>query len=856
MKTKTKKSNGSRKHFLDVDLVRSSASGRWLEILQSLAGIPLGILDGNHHPCPRCGGSDRFRLVDRSAGAVICNQCFSSRNGDGFAALQWMTGVEFLAAVGQVAQYLGIEANGNGSAANQKPPADSHLEFRSWNRVIAGLWASKKRPITVFAAEAVRCKIARYRNQFTVLAVPVIGQQLDTSKPVGWAIYNTTGGPLPKLGQNDQVEWISKPKLTFGSQPGVIGDIERIKSAAVVWKLEGISDLLAWYSMPNVPDDHAAFTNAMGCSERPAKWMAELCRDKTVYVVHDCDLPGQRGATGWTENGRQRPGWCSELATAATECRNVVLPYPIAETHGQDLRDWIAAGGTFDDLRKLAASGNQFQAGGQQARKADDDPHRLARMNLDKYATQHGGRTLRYWRDRWFVWKGKRYQEMGENELRAKLTRSIEQEFDRINLVEQQRYEERLESGQVGDAELPPVAKKVHPALISSVLNATRSIVYISSDVQLNSWLPDRKQRNYISMANGIVDVDSLLADKDEFILPHSPDWFSMVHLDYAFDESAACPTWDAFLKKNLEGDIERINLLQEWAGYLLTPDTGEQAFLILEGEGANGKSVFCAGIEAILGEENCSHVSLELFGDRFSKTMTLGKLANICGDVGELDKVAEGQVKAFVSGNTMMFDRKGVDGVTANPTARLMLACNNRPRFNDRSAGIWRRMKIVPWLMQIKKEDRIRNMDKSWWWKSQGELPGMFNWAIVGLYRLREQGGFTESKLMEEALSDYMHETNPARAFLLDNFEAVIPSSPTIKTSFIYRKYKEWAINSGYKPLSEAQFGKEVKRAFLVSKRVRRGEKSDRAWGYVGIDVIDGAFSIEDVHDIYIKEK
>jgi putative DNA primase/helicase len=61
----------------------------------------------------------------------------------------------------------------------------------------------------------------------------------------------------------------------------------------------------------------------------------------------------------------------------------------------------------------------------------------------------------------------------------------------------------------------------------------------------------------------------------------------------------------------------------------MLLPDTGQQSFLVLEGEGANGKSVYMAGLEAMLGEDNCSHVPLELFGDRFSRTQTLGKLAN-----------------------------------------------------------------------------------------------------------------------------------------------------------------------------------------------------------------------------------
>jgi hypothetical protein len=42
-------------------------------------------------------------------------------------------------------------------------------------------------------------------------------------------------------------------------------------------------------------------------------------------------------------------------------------------------------------------------------------------------------------------------------------------------------------------------------------------------------------------------------------------------------------------------------------------------------------------------------------------------------------------------------FDRKGILGVMRYPSARLILATNNRPRFRDRSMGIWRRMLLLP---------------------------------------------------------------------------------------------------------------------------------------------------------------
>src|SRR5262245_60211733 len=121
---------------------------------------------------------------------------------------------------------------------------------------------------------------------------------------------------------------------------------------------------------------------------------------------------------------------------------------------------------------------------------------------------------------------------------------------------------------------------------------------------------------------------------------------------------------------------------------------TDAQRMLCLVGEGANGKSVVLAGLHAMLGQDNVSTVPLEDFGRRFSMAQTLGKLANVCPEVGELDKTAEGTLKAFVSGDRMTFERKCKDGFSARPTARLVLSTNNLPRFVDRSEGVWRRLR------------------------------------------------------------------------------------------------------------------------------------------------------------------
>ena len=464
--------------------------------------------------------------------------------------------------------------------------------------------------------------------------------------------------------------------------------------------------------------------------------------------------------------------------------------------------------------------------------EAPDDPHRLARINLERYATCHNGRTIKLWRDAWYAWKRNAYRKITEKELRAKITRAIKVEFDRLNLIEQ----DCGDSDKAAADAPPPSARKVSVSLVSNVVQATSGLpgVCIPSNVEHNTWLPTRERRAYIAMRNGILNIQAVVENRDDYMLSSSSDWFSMVSLDYDFILDADCPKWIEFLRYNLEDDPERIDVAQEWAGYLLTPSTDEQKFMVLEGEGKNGKSVFIAALTAMLGPENVSNVALENFGDRFQRTDTIGKLLNAAGDCGELDKAAEGLLKSFISGDRMYFDRKGVDGMNCPPTARLMIAANNRPRFNDRSDGIWRRMLAMPWQIEVPEGKCVRGMDKIGWWQRSGELPGIFRWALVGLARLQQQHGFTRSSVMDQTLNDYKEEMNPARTFLTENLEETTYGE--IASNWLYHLYKKWAESAGYHPLASRTFFKEVVRVFKKAKRAQRGQANSRFRVYSGI--------------------
>ena len=828
----------------DLAEVKTTAANRWPEIITALAGVNPSYLDGANHPCPKqchpeAGGKDRFRLIDKTAGALLCNQCFNSRNGDGIAAVQWLLGIDFRESLEKIGDYLGLKQK----KTAVDPKRD--LQFTKWNSLLAEIFCSKKKPITQKGLGLIGAKQANYRcgsDQFKVIAIP---SWVKTPKNVvGWTIYNITGGKLPRR-VGKRVELV-KVKLTFGSKAGLIGP-EITAEKTELWKTEGPTDLIAFLSL-DLPKNVSAFCNANGAKEDPARsfqWLLQQTAGRDVYTIHDSDEPGQQGATEVPRpDGTARAGWSQFLAgheKTAANSKNVLLPFPIAPTNGKDLRDFLADGKGYLHLKELAAESSIIKTAEDKTTdliEYDDDPHRLARINLAQYRKSHDGRLI-FWRDEYWKYKHGVYSKIEPNELRAKLTGTIRSEFERCF---------KLEAANPTIEEPKPV-KKVTRSLVANVIGATESMVTQSAGIQMPSWLPDRTHRNYLSMQNGILDLDAMFRNAkrktepeknelEEILIQHSPDWFSALKLEYDFTPGSSCEKWMDYIKFVTDGDQEKSNLLQEWAGYLLWPNAERQAFLVFEGEGGTGKSSFFAGMAAMIGESNISSLSLEDLGDSFGLASTVGKVANIAGDVGTINGNEEAILKRYTGGDKIEIQRKFLPSLSLRPSAKMMMAWNTRPRFRDKSDGLWRRMILIPLENQVGSK-RIFGMDNPIFWES--EAPGILIWALFGLRRLVEQNGFSKCRASINAIAEFRDEVNPIREFFDDFLE---PSEDgAVESQLLYSGYRHWCNSTGHNPLSDRAFGKQLRKMFPFSERRKYRDGKKLRWSYQKIN-----FSVEEI--------
>ncbi len=527
-------------------------------------------------------------------------------------------------------------------------------------------------------------------------------------------------------------------------------------------------------------------------------------RGRKVFIVFDSDITSNPNVL----DAESR--LAAQLINRGAIVRVVRLPDgPNGEKMGLD--DFLVQQGV-DEFWKLINKAEAPTAVDSGIAKGDSnelDAMTEARRMVTACATHKEGREelqkLHSFRGSWFWWTGTHYREEADSDLQAKTIQYLDTSYRRLTQT-----------------------------AVTNVMLCLKAETNVNSHREMPTWLDGTTGGNWRPMKNGILNIAALLTGETEVLIPHTPRFFSTNVLPYEFNAEANCPRWLALLNRNLEGDHERIAIMQQFYGYCLTPTLSAHKFLFHEGEGANGKSVACAVLTAMLGTDNVSSVPLEQFGERFGLYTTIGKLANVASEVGEIDRVAEGILKAYTTGDPIQFDRKHRDPVTARPTAKLIFASNNRPRFSDKSGGLWRRMILMPWRITIPESDRVRGMDSPQWWQDQGELPGILLWAIAGLWQLEQQGHFTKSVVCEAALAEYRAESNPARLFLEERFH--FDPESWVVCEDVYRPYVEWTKTNGFLPLSASSFGHEVRRAFPLIERRKKLIGSDRPMCYFGL--------------------
>jgi hypothetical protein len=124
---------------------------------------------------------------------------------------------------------------------------------------------------------------------------------------------------------------------------------------------------------------------------------------------------------------------------------------------------------------------------------------------------------------------------------------------------------------------------------VSNVMDALSAVTNLDAAMAAPCWLANDPGLNPLDMLacpNGLLHIPT------RTLVPATPHFFTLNGLDFRFDPHAPTPTqWLSFLEQLWPGDAESVAALQEFFGYVLTPDTRFQKIFLIVGPSAAAKA-------------------------------------------------------------------------------------------------------------------------------------------------------------------------------------------------------------------------------------------------------------------------
>lgn len=250
---------------------------------------------------------------------------------------------------------------------------------------------------------------------------------------------------------------------------------------------------------------------------------------------------------------------------------------------------------------------------------------------------------------------------------------------------------------------------------------------------------------------------------------PHRPSDFISKLAPYDWHAQATAPEFNAFLQR-VQPDIDIRKYLQRFCGYALLGLTIEQCLLFFYGAGRNGKSTFVDLLCEILGDYAVS-LSIDSFAGDTKRgggeaTPDLARLPGarlVAASEPEMGvKLKDALIKTLTGGENIAVRRLHKDFIELKPQFKIILSGNHKPRIDDTSDGIWRRVNLVPWEVQIPLADVDRDLPN----KLRREAAGVFAWMVEGALAYLNEG-LNTPEIIRNATNEYREDSDPIGAFV-----------------------------------------------------------------------------------------
>lgn len=428
----------------------------------------------------------------------------------------------------------------------------------------------------------------------------------------------------------------------------------------------------------------------------------------------------------------------------------------------------------------------------------------------------------------WFTWDGRRWAPDD----------SLEVERLAKNSIRKMLFEALLEKD---DKEMRAIVAWEQKSETEAMIRRIVSIARLDKRVQVRAEALDTDPMLF-NVQNGTLNLKT-----GELQKPFALDYITKIS-PVAYETQAEAPLWTAVLNRIFDGREDLIPYLARWAGYSLTGSGKEQVLLVCTGSGSNGKTTILEALRYVLGDY-AQQADFETFlasknhGIRNDIARLRGaRLITAC-ESGQNRKLAEPVIKAFTGGDTITARKLYKEAAEFIPEGKLWMATNHLPTVQGTDFAIWRRIRLLPFTVQIPEAERDLDLKE----KLRAEAAGILAWMVRGLQDWQTRG-LDDPSTVKEATAQYRSDEDTLGDFFDER--CVIDRKVITTAKDLYLAYSSWCDASGENAVSKKAFGIALKERGFTQPP---GERT-RRWKGIGLkdSVNDVPPNQEDRDDLF----
>ena len=283
------------------------------------------------------------------------------------------------------------------------------------------------------------------------------------------------------------------------------------------------------------------------------------------------------------------------------------------------------------------------------------------------------------------------------------------------------------------------------------------------------------------------------------------------VNIDY--DPDATSELWERFIATTFADTADLIGFVQRLLGYCCSGVVNEHVLPVLHGAGANGKSTLIGVVQDLLGDHAMTAPDgLVIRHDHEPHPERIAALRGrrlvVSNELEQKAVLAEQTVKMLTGGDTLSARELYGRRFNFQPSHKVLLVTNHKPRVKNNDHAIWRRIRLVPFETIIPADQQDGDLRRR---LVQEHGPAVLAWLVKGAVAWHGDGLGSADAV--DAATEAYRATQDVFGDFLAEYTVKVPRG-RCKVGDLFKLWQGWCEEARERPGRKQDFSAQLEDA------------------------------------------